>query len=72
VPWGHDALTLLYVLGFLLSPALLAVSVPLLVTGRRRVGVTWTLLLVAAATAVVLPVLMFSPLGQSAGVWWMD
>jgi hypothetical protein len=72
VPWGHDILTLLFIFGFLLSPALLAVSVPLLVTGRRQVGVTWTLLFVAAVTAVALPVLMFSPLGQSAGTWWMD
>ncbi|GAA1887391.1 hypothetical protein [Asanoa iriomotensis] len=64
---------LLYYTGLLLSPLLLTASVPLLVTGRRRVGrVAWHLLLVAAVSAVVLPALMLTPYGGDAARWWLD
>ena len=64
---------LLYYTGVILSPLLLTVSVPLLVTGRGRVGpVAWTLLLVAAISAVALPTVLFTPYGVDAARWWLD
>jgi hypothetical protein len=75
--WLYAALALLYLFGFMASPALLSVSVLLLVTGRRvarQAGLTtaWRVLLLAAATAVALPVVTFTPLGQDATTWWLD
>jgi hypothetical protein len=75
--WGFAVVAVLFGLGFLASPALLSVSVPLLVTGRRftvRAGgrLVWWCLLVAALTAVALPVAMFTPIGQDVAVWWAD
>ncbi|GIF51037.1 hypothetical protein Afe04nite_55760 [Asanoa ferruginea] len=64
---------LLYYTGVILSPLLLTVSVPLLVTGRRRVGpLAWHVLLVAAVSAVALPALLLTPYGGDAARWWLD
>ncbi|GAA4690380.1 hypothetical protein [Phytohabitans rumicis] len=75
--WLYAALALLYLFGFMASPVLLSISVPLLVTGRRvarRAGLwaAWRTLLLAAATAVLLPIMTFTPLGQEATTWWLD
>jgi hypothetical protein len=65
--------TLLYYAGFVLSPLLLLVSVPLLSVGRGRVGpVTWRVLLVAAISAAALPALLLTPYGGDAALWWAD
>jgi hypothetical protein len=67
------ALALLYYTGVILSPLLLTVSVPLLATGRQRVGpVAWKVLLVAAISAVALPALLLTPYGGDATQWWLD
>jgi len=69
--WAFDLVVMLYLTGILISPALLAVSVPLLVSGRvlrlPRIGRMWTVLLLAAATSVVPVLLVLSPLGRAAG-----
>lgn len=75
--WVYAALALLYLFGFLASPALLSVSVPLLVTGRRvarvaGVRTAWVALLLATATAVALPIATSTPLGHDATTWWLD
>jgi len=75
--WVYALLTLLYLFGFLASPGLLTVSVPLLVATRRTLAVAsgriaWRVLLVAAVTALVLPVATATPLGRDALTWWMD
>ncbi|HTF07407.1 MAG TPA: hypothetical protein VK659_04460 [Asanoa sp.] len=64
---------LLYYTGVILSPLLLTVSVPLLATGRQRVGpLAWKVLLVAAVSAVALPALLLTPYGGDAARWWLD
>jgi hypothetical protein len=64
---------LLYYTGVILSPLLLTVSVPLLATGRQRVGpFAWKVLLVAAISAVALPALLLTPYGGDAARWWLD
>ncbi|MEV4618189.1 hypothetical protein AB0J74_05640 [Asanoa sp. NPDC049573] len=64
---------LLYYAGVILSPLLLTVSVPLLATGRQRVGpLAWNVLLVAAVSAVALPALLLTPYGGDAARWWLD
>lgn len=71
--WLYGAIALLFLLGPFLSPALLAVSVPVLVFGRQalsRPAANW--LIAAAVTAVVLPVLRLSPLGADVTTWWID
>ncbi|WP_345074230.1 hypothetical protein, partial [Phytohabitans flavus] len=75
--WAYDLLSLMFVLGFLASPGLLSVSVPLLVASRRTVAavsgrVAWRVLLVAAATALALPLAVATPLGRDALTWWLD
>jgi hypothetical protein len=75
--WLYAILALLYLFGFLASPALLSVSVPLLVTGRRvahaaGLRTAWLALLLAAATAVALPIATSTPLGHDAMTWWLD
>jgi hypothetical protein len=74
--WAFDIVVVLYILGIFVSPALLAVSVPLLVFGRLlrlpRTSGMWTVLLLAAVTSVVPLALAVSPLGHAAGVWLMD
>ncbi|MEH1128895.1 hypothetical protein [Micromonospora sp. CPCC 206061] len=75
--WLYATLALLYLFGFLASPALLSVSVPLLVTGRRvaraaGLRTAWLALLVAAVSAVALPIAMSTPLGHDAMTWWLD
>ncbi|MEJ3750270.1 hypothetical protein WEI85_44305 [Actinomycetes bacterium KLBMP 9797] len=75
--WLYGLLAILYLFGFMVSPALLAVSVPLLVTARRvthqaALATPWRALLIAAVTAVALPVLTFTPLGRDAMTWWLD
>ncbi|MCW6010881.1 hypothetical protein K1W54_40985, partial [Micromonospora sp. CPCC 205371] len=75
--WLYAILAILFLFGFLASPALLSVSVPLLVTGRRvahaaGLRTAWLALLMAAATAVALPIATSTPLGQEAMTWWLD
>ncbi len=74
--WLYAAVYLLPPLGVLASPALLTLSIPLLVTGRRTfpgqtAGIRrW--LLVAAVTALVVPMIAFSALGRDVGTWLAD
>ncbi|GAA4445102.1 hypothetical protein GCM10023170_023500 [Phytohabitans houttuyneae] len=75
--WGYSLVSLLFLLGFLASPGLLGLSVPLLVASRRTVTpaagrTAWRVLLVAAATALALPLMTATPLGRDALTWWLD
>jgi hypothetical protein len=75
--WAYGLLSILFLLGFLASPGLLGVSVPLLVATRRTIGAAagrtaWRVLLVAAVTALALPVATATPLGRDALTWWLD
>lgn len=71
--WLYAVLSLLYLTGPVLSPALLLVSVPLL--ARRwsgsRPGVRW-LLVVGMVTAVALPLLRMTAFGDELSRWWLD
>jgi hypothetical protein len=71
--WVFAIAGLLFLVGFLFSPALLLVSVPVLVLGRSRLRVgTWRLLLVAAMSALVLLPLRLNPVGFDAASWFLD
>jgi hypothetical protein len=75
--WLYAVVSLLYLFGFMISPLLLTVSVPMLVMGRpvaRQAGLqtAWRLLLVAAATAVLLPIVYLTPFGLDTLNWWLD
>lgn len=75
--WLYAVVSMLYLFGFMLSPMLLSVSVPMLVMGRavaRQAGlrIAWRLLLVAAATAVLLPIVYLTPFGLDTMAWWLD
>jgi len=71
--WLLVAVTLVYTLGFIVSPLLLAVSVPALTLGRRYLARrTKVVLVIAAVSAVALPLLMFTPLSHDAGTWLFD
>ncbi|GLH99334.1 hypothetical protein [Phytohabitans aurantiacus] len=75
--WLYAILAMLYLFGFLASPALLSVSVPLLVTGRRvahaaGLRTAWLALLLAALTALALPIATSTSLGHDATAWWSD
>ncbi len=75
--WAYGLVSILFLLGFLASPGLLGVSVPLLVATRRTAAAAagrtaWRVLLVAAVTALALPVAAATPLGRDALTWWLD
>jgi hypothetical protein len=71
--WLFGIAGLLFLVGFLFSPALLLVSVPVLVLGRGRLRVgTWRLLLVAAVSALVLLPLRLNPIAYDAVSWYLD
>jgi hypothetical protein len=83
VPFGDSPLNpigallvpaeLSFLIGWLLSPAWLTVSLPLLAVSWRSTGWrTRGLVVVAALTAVALPALVFSPTGSDAATWLAD
>jgi hypothetical protein len=75
--WVYGLVSLLFLLGFLASPGLLGLSVPLLVASRRTITpaagrTAWRVLLFAATTALLLPAAMATPLGRDVLTWWLD
>jgi hypothetical protein len=71
--WAYAAVAILYLTGLFLPPALLTLSVPFLLIGRRRMDrATWWVLLGAIGLTVALTAAYLSPLGRTLGLWWAD
>ena len=71
--WLYAAVAVLFPLGLVASPGLLAVTVPLLVAGRRSLArPTYRLLAVGAVSAVAVGLLPFTAFGGDVIQWWLD